>query len=63
MISFGTVFKVTAKTSDLPADGTWLALDADGQNLPSDWYLRLAGQAQQMLEGKIELTSSIPIQP
>ena len=57
-------FKVAAKASDLPLpkDG-WLALDADGYSLPSDWYLRLTGEAQLMLEGRIPLTRRIPIDP
>lgn len=40
-----------------------MALDADGQSLPSDWYLRLAGEAQKMFEGKAPLTPTIPISP
>jgi len=38
-------------------------LGADGQLLPSDWYLRLAGEAQKMFEGKAPLTPTIPINP
>jgi hypothetical protein len=57
------IFKVTSKTSDLPAQGNWVALDADGQSLPSDWYLRLAGEAQKMFEGKAPLSPTIPISP
>lgn len=40
-----------------------MALDSDGQSLPSDWYLRLAGEAQKMFEGKAPLTPNIPISP
>ncbi|KAL3810211.1 hypothetical protein ACHAXA_006351 [Cyclostephanos tholiformis] len=58
------VFKVTARTTDLPLpEGGWLGLDADGINLPSDWYLRLAGEAQLMLERKRPLTGTIPLDP
>ena len=57
------IIKVTAKTSDLPVHGKWLALDADGQSLPSDWYLRLGGEAQRMFEGTRPVTSVIPIKP
>jgi len=58
------IFKVTSSTIDnpLPSNG-WLALDADGTSLPSDWYLRLTGEAQLMLEGKRTLTSAIPLNP
>ncbi|KAL3806753.1 hypothetical protein ACHAXA_006779 [Cyclostephanos tholiformis] len=56
------IFKVTARKSDLPlpTDG-WLGLDADGISLPSDWYLRLTGEAQLMLEGSRPLTSTLPL--
>jgi hypothetical protein len=57
------IFKMTSKTSDLPAEGDWLALDADGRSLPSDWYLRLAGEAQKMFDGMRPLNSTIPINP
>lgn len=38
------VFKVAARRQDAPDQGYRLPLDADGFNLPSDWYLRLAGE-------------------
>ncbi len=57
------IFKVAASKSDLPVNGNWLALDADGMSVPSDWYLRLAGKAQSMLEGKTPLSRKIPIDP
>jgi hypothetical protein len=37
------MFKVASRRSDAPDQGFWLTLDADGHELPSDWYLRLAG--------------------
>mmetsp|Transcript_24166 Transcript_24166/g.48507 ORF Transcript_24166/g.48507 Transcript_24166/m.48507 type:complete len:517 (+) Transcript_24166:308-1858(+) len=57
------IFKVASRQSDVPVDGKWLTLDADGQSLPSDWYLSLCGEAQKMLAKKIKLTSKIPIKP
>ena len=58
------IFKVTARSSDNPQPTNgWLALDADGYTLPSDWYLRLTGEVQLMLEGKRTLTSTIPLNP
>ncbi|KAL7452106.1 hypothetical protein ACHAXS_000266 [Conticribra weissflogii] len=57
------IFKVAARQSEVPVDGNWLTLDADGQSLPSDWYLSLCGEAQKMLTKKIKLTSKIPIRP
>jgi uncharacterized protein (TIGR03437 family) len=38
------MFKLAARQSDAPSQGYWLTLDADGFTLPSDWYLRLAGE-------------------
>ncbi|KAL7429132.1 hypothetical protein ACHAXH_002286 [Discostella pseudostelligera] len=57
------ILKVAAKTSDLPVQGKWLPLDIDGQSVPSDWYLRLGGEAQKMFEGTRPLSSVIPIKP
>ena len=58
------IFKVTARSSDNPQPTNgWLALDADGYTLPPDWYLRLTGEVQLMLEGKRTLTSTIPLNP
>ena len=55
------IFKLTAKTNDLPVDGDWMALDADaGYSVPSDHYLRLAGDAQKMFEGTIPLRDTFP---
>ena len=56
------IFKVTARTIDLPLpEGGWLALDAHGDSYPSDWYLRLTGEAQLMLEGMRPLTNTLPL--
>ncbi|MBI3186149.1 MAG: DUF4214 domain-containing protein [Myxococcales bacterium] len=57
------LFKVVARSSDLPAQGRFVALDADGQQLPSDWYLRLIGEGRRMLRREISLTPNIPISP
>jgi hypothetical protein len=57
------MYKIAATSNDQPAGVPLVALDADGINLPNDWYLRLAGAATQMLRGGIPLTVDIPIQP
>ncbi|MDB5051618.1 MAG: hypothetical protein JWO30_4689 [Fibrobacteres bacterium] len=58
------MFKVAAKKSDAPAQGWWLTLDADGgPALPSDWYLRIAGEITKMTSGRQVATDSIPIKP
>ena len=55
--------KIVENSNHHPVSGGWLALDADGLALPSDWYLRLAGEAQKMFKGEIALTDTIPITP
>jgi hypothetical protein len=47
------MFKAASKRADAPKQGYWLTLDADGFDLPSDWYLRLAGEITKAFhEGK-----------
>ena len=57
------MFKLAETESELPVGPTLVPLDVDGIDLPSDWYLQLADQPQQMLDGSIPLTSTIPITP
>ncbi len=57
------MFKIAATANDQPAGVDLVSMDADGQKLPSDWYLRLGGAAAQMLRGGIPLTPVIPISP
>jgi hypothetical protein len=38
-------------------------LDADGAELPSDWYLRLAGEVTRMFHGEIEPDPKVPAHP
>jgi len=57
------MFKVTSKRSEAPDDGYWLTLDADGKDLPTDWYLRLAGEVTQVFHGLRPISDTIPIQP
>lgn len=59
------MFKITETKAKLPneARDRLVTLDIDGVTLPSDWYLKLADQTQQMLDGTIPLTSLIPISP
>ncbi|WP_170207608.1 hypothetical protein [Luteibacter pinisoli] len=46
------MFKVAAHHSDAPAQAFWLTLDADGLDLPSDWYLKLAYEIGRMYRGE-----------
>jgi len=57
------IYKVAAKRSDAPDQGYWLTLDADGYDLPSDWYLRLAGEITKMFHGEIPLSYEMPDNP
>jgi hypothetical protein len=57
------MFKIAAKRSDAPDKGFWLALDADGLQLPSDWYLRVAGEITKVFHGVSPMGDSIPIKP
>lgn len=54
------MYKLAAKRSDAPEQGYWLTLDADGQDLPSDWYLRLAREITRIFHGEIEPSEKMP---
>lgn len=43
------MFKLAASARDAPSEVPLVTLDADGESLPSDWYLRLAREAQRRL--------------
>jgi hypothetical protein len=55
------MYKVAATEKDVPTGIQVVTMDTDGYCLPSDWYLRLAGEATKMLRGDIPLSSTIPI--
>lgn len=55
------MFKTIAKKQDSPAG--FLTLDADGEKLPSDWYLRLAGETSKLLRKEIPPHQELPIKP
>jgi hypothetical protein len=57
------MYKLAPTANEIPAQGSWVPLNIDGNNLPSDWYLRLAGEASRMLRGDIPLQNTIPIVP
>jgi hypothetical protein len=52
-------YKLAETKSDAPAQQYWLTLDADGYDLPADWYLRCAGQAAEALRGNFSNTPSL----
>lgn len=57
------ILKAAASRTDAPAQGYWLTLDADGDKLPNDWYLRLAGEIGRMFRGETSPSSKIPTHP
>ena len=57
------MYKIAATASDAPIGLQVINMDTDGECLPGDWYLQLAGEANKMLKGEIPLTSTIPITP
>jgi hypothetical protein len=44
------MFKIAASRRDTPVERPIVTTDADGEPLPSDWYLRLAREAQRRLK-------------
>ncbi len=57
------MLKICPKKSLLPVQGQWVSGDIDGYNLPSDWYLQLAGYAKKALTKQIPLSKTMPIDP
>lgn len=57
------VFKIAAKRADAPEQGYWLTLDADGEDLPSDWYLRLSGEITRIFHGERPPSPEMPATP
>ena len=56
------MFKVAASAGDAPGDVAVVTLDADGEPLPSDWYLRLAREAQKQLRSARPRTLERPLE-
>ena len=54
------ILKVVSSRKEAPDQGFWLTLDADGAELPSDWYLRLAGEITRMFHGDIAPDPKVP---
>jgi hypothetical protein len=57
------ILKVASHRKEAPDQGFWLTLDADGSDLPSDWYLRLAGEMTRMFHGEIKPDPTVPAHP
>ncbi|MCW5551966.1 MAG: hypothetical protein KIS67_07335 [Verrucomicrobiae bacterium] len=54
------MFKLTPTAAELATQARFIPLNIYGMNLPSDWYLRLAGAASRMLRSDIPLTTQRP---
>jgi len=57
------IFKAASRRADAPDQGHWLTLDADGAELPTDWYLKLAGEITRMFHGEIPPDPKLPVLP
>lgn len=57
------IFKAAPSRDAAPKPGYWLTLDADGQTLPNDWYLRVADSIGKMYRGELTATPQLPIHP
>lgn len=55
------MFKTAPTKAQIPVQGSWVTLDIDGYALPSDWYLRLAGEATKMLRGRMKPDAKLPL--
>jgi hypothetical protein len=56
------IFKVAASGSATPQEAQFLTLDADGAQLPSDWYLRVADEIARVYHGQAPASMSLPMQ-
>jgi len=57
------MFKLASRRTEAPDQGFWLTLDADGFTLPSDWYLRLAGEITRFFHDRAPLSARLPEDP
>jgi hypothetical protein len=57
------IIPISANASRIPTTGQFLHSSQDGEALPADWYLRLAGAASEVIEGTSANSAQIPISP
>ncbi len=57
------MFKLAENDEMIPTEGYWLPLDEDGYDLPSDWYLRAAGLATEVVRGYEDNHSNLVTPP
>jgi hypothetical protein len=55
------ILPAVALKRNLPSGGGFIALDADGDlSLPSDWYLKIAAFAAEVMRGQREVEKTLP---
>jgi len=57
------MYKLAENDEQTPDQGYWLALDADGYDLPTDWYLRCAKLATEVVRGNTDNRTSLGTPP
>jgi hypothetical protein len=57
------ILKEVSLRRDAPEPGYWLTLEADGEELPSDWYLQIASAVSRMFHGTAPASVALPISP
>lgn len=57
------MYKLAENDEQTPDQGYWLPLDEDGYNLPSDWYLRCARLATEIVRGNTANRTSLGTPP
>lgn len=57
------IYKVAPTLKEAPVEASFLPLDADGVDLPTDWYLQLTGEAARYVHEDLECPIAIPILP
>jgi hypothetical protein len=57
------IFKIASHRSEAPKQGEWLTLDADGFDLPSDWYLRLTYDFGAAFHASTQVSQDMPANP
>ena len=57
------MYKIEPHQENTPTTGFWVTLDADGYDLPSDWYLRLASETGRTLREEVLNDYDLPSVP
>eukprot|EP00475_Leptophrys_vorax_P024660 TRINITY_DN34080_c0_g2_i1.p1 TRINITY_DN34080_c0_g2~~TRINITY_DN34080_c0_g2_i1.p1 ORF type:complete len:257 (+),score=72.16 TRINITY_DN34080_c0_g2_i1:773-1543(+) len=55
------ILKAAEDKSMIPTNQYFLTMDADGESLSSDFYLRLTGAIGKMFRGEVAASSAVPI--